>query len=395
MTRSRLFLMAAAACLAMETQAADGRMHIAQHLMPVTITNAGSYVVTENLTGSNGMAGITINADDVTLDLNGFTLRGVAGSLDGIAVPTPRSDLVIINGIVRDWGDDGVDALQSSNAVLRDLGLFNNANGGARAGFNSLVERCRAVANGGYVGPHPPATNSLGVGFHVENGSVVRYCVAVNNNSHGLVGHSGSTVSFCALGGNVHDGFHGSHATVVRGCAVGANSEGIEVDSGCSVVDSVSGENQEDGVRTKKAELGPVCGGSVIAGCTAFANVKNGIDIQGGGSTVQGCVVYSNQDHGIRLLSGNMVRANLSSRNNPSNFKRGCVMSESGNRVEGNHLVENYKGLEAETNGNIIVGNSAAQNAGGNYSISAGNHFDTISNPGTSIPKEPWGNFGL
>jgi hypothetical protein len=394
MKRARLILLAMSTGLLMESRAADGRLPLGQHLMPVVITNAGSYVVTENLTGTNGAAGITINADDVTLDLNGFTLAGVAGALDGITVGANRSDITIINGTVRNWGADGVDALLASNTVLRDLGLFNNANGGALAGFNSLVERCRAVGNGGYVGPNPPATNALGFGFEVENGSVVRYCVSAFNNSHGIVGHSGSTVSFCALLGNVHDGFHGSHSTTVRGCAAGFNSEGIEVDSGASVLDSASGENQEDGVRIK-LDSEAICGGGIVAGCTTFGNGSNGIDAQGGGSTVEGCVTCSNASHGIRLYLGNVVRGNLSSRHNTGSIG-GFKVSEPGNRVEGNHLVENYDGLQVTTNGNFIAGNSAVRNTHKDFSLDAGNHFRLIVSPGASIPKdEPWGNFDL
>ncbi len=393
MARARLWLLALTAALAWEAGASDGRIQLAQHLMPVVITNSGSYVASENLTGTNGASGITILADDVTLDLNGFTLAGVTGSRDGITVLSNRIDVVIANGTVRDWGDNGVDALQSSNAVLRDLGLFNNANGGALAGFNSIIERCRAVGNGGYVGPAPPATNALGFGFEVENGSVIRHCISAYNNSHGIVGHSGSTVSFCTLLGNVHDGFHGSHASVVRGCAVGFNSEGIEMDSGGVVSDSASGENKEDGIRSK-LDSTDMCGGGVIAGCTAFANGSNGIDVQGGGSTVQGCVIYSNLDHGVRLYSGNAVRENVSARNNPG-AKTGFKVSAAGNRVEGNHLVQNYDGLEVTTNGNFIVGNSAAQNTHKNYSISAGNHYGFMTNSGANIPKDPWGNFDL
>ncbi len=53
--------------------------------LPFTINQCGSYFLTDCLTGVAGQNGITIDADDVTLDLNGFTLIGVPGSLDGIA----------------------------------------------------------------------------------------------------------------------------------------------------------------------------------------------------------------------------------------------------------------------------------------------------------------------
>src|SRR5262245_34082852 len=54
--------------------------------LPYVITNGGSYYLTAMLTGISGTNGITILASHVTVDLNGFGLLGVVGSLDGINV---------------------------------------------------------------------------------------------------------------------------------------------------------------------------------------------------------------------------------------------------------------------------------------------------------------------
>ena len=45
------------------------------------ITNAGSYYLTTNLVGVSSKNGIKIAANNVALDLNGFALLGVPGSL--------------------------------------------------------------------------------------------------------------------------------------------------------------------------------------------------------------------------------------------------------------------------------------------------------------------------
>src|SRR5215472_16787685 len=45
--------------------------------LPVTITTAGSYRLTSNLTVPNATTdGIDVNADNVTIDLNGFIILG-------------------------------------------------------------------------------------------------------------------------------------------------------------------------------------------------------------------------------------------------------------------------------------------------------------------------------
>src|SRR4051812_5162311 len=49
-----------------------------------TISAPGSYYLSGNITGVSGKFGILIQVDDVDLDLNGFTLTGVSGSLAGI-----------------------------------------------------------------------------------------------------------------------------------------------------------------------------------------------------------------------------------------------------------------------------------------------------------------------
>src|SRR5262245_28247040 len=49
--------------------------------LPYTINTPGSYYLTKDLTGLAAQNGIMINSSNVTLDLRGFSLVGVAGSL--------------------------------------------------------------------------------------------------------------------------------------------------------------------------------------------------------------------------------------------------------------------------------------------------------------------------
>ncbi|MGZ5022930.1 MAG: hypothetical protein ACXWAX_10115, partial [Chthoniobacterales bacterium] len=66
--------------------------------LPFTISTAGSYYVTANLTGVVGQHGITINADNVTLDLGGFELIGPGSSVTvGVRVVSGHTDATIRN----------------------------------------------------------------------------------------------------------------------------------------------------------------------------------------------------------------------------------------------------------------------------------------------------------
>ena len=69
---------------------------------PFTITNAGSYYVTTNLTVSSGTA-ITIATNGVTLDLNGFSLRSTAASAigSGISLNSGLRNITLANGFIQ------------------------------------------------------------------------------------------------------------------------------------------------------------------------------------------------------------------------------------------------------------------------------------------------------
>ena len=92
-----------------------GRIPISS--LPFTINQCGSYFLTECLTGASGMNGITITTSDVTLDLNGFTITGVPGSLAGIATSGSQQNIRIKNGAVRGWGLAGIDLTASTNCL--------------------------------------------------------------------------------------------------------------------------------------------------------------------------------------------------------------------------------------------------------------------------------------
>jgi len=115
--------------------------------LPFNITSGGSYYLATNLTGSSGFDGITIQADNVTIDLNGFSLVGVPGSLHGISVPNAQQNLSIYSGTVTSWGAAGIDAHNASNAQFEQLRLAGNGGAGISVGTNSMVARCAASGN--------------------------------------------------------------------------------------------------------------------------------------------------------------------------------------------------------------------------------------------------------
>ena len=97
-------------------QAADGVIEINQADVeaaggfPYVISQPGSYILTGNLTlGDSDRDGVEIEADHVTLDLNGFVIQG-AGSGEGTGVSSQdsnierfRNDVHVRNGSVRNF----------------------------------------------------------------------------------------------------------------------------------------------------------------------------------------------------------------------------------------------------------------------------------------------------
>src|SRR3954471_10947563 len=91
--------------------------------LPFTITQPGSYFVTGNLTGVAGQSGITINADNVTLDLGGFELVGPgSGVTNGVRVVSGRTNATVRNGSVRGWLGSNVAA---DNATCTEMHVEN------------------------------------------------------------------------------------------------------------------------------------------------------------------------------------------------------------------------------------------------------------------------------
>ena len=85
--------------------------------LPYPITVSGCYYLTTNLVGVSGTNGITISADNVTIDLHGFTLDGVPGSLNGVLIDGSRTNLAVSNGVIRDWGQSGIEGNLAGEAA--------------------------------------------------------------------------------------------------------------------------------------------------------------------------------------------------------------------------------------------------------------------------------------
>ena len=169
--------------------------------LPFTINNCGSYFLTKCLTGTSGSHGITVDSDDVTIDLNGFALRGVAGSLDGIHIQPGMDRVSVFGGNIRDWGQSGISAADSGRHHFRDLRIDDNGDWGIDVRRTALVDGCSAFGNGES-------------GIRVQEGGVISNSMANSNGLNGsgngfavsLVNDGAAVIAQCLARDNTGDG---------------------------------------------------------------------------------------------------------------------------------------------------------------------------------------------
>jgi hypothetical protein len=173
---------------------------------PVSLTQSGSYRLTGNLdvTGvasPETVTAILITASFVTLDLNGFSLRGpavctgfpvssCAPSGGGIGIDSHVANHVrISNGIVRGFGNMGIYA---GNAIIEAVQVFGNAATGLWLSAGGQISDSAAIQNGfdGFAGAGVIATRSRSVGnklagFYLDPGEI-RDCEAAGNGGYGI-----------------------------------------------------------------------------------------------------------------------------------------------------------------------------------------------------------------
>ncbi len=303
------------------------------------ITQPGSYYLTGNVAGEAGKHGIEIVASNVTIDLNGFALVGVPGTLDGVgATVIDLTNIEVRNGSLQSWGSDGVDL--SSLVVI-----------------SGVVRDVRSSANGAR-------------GISVGNGSAIIRSVAYDNGTFGISASQGSTVTECTAFRNTGTGINASTGCTITACSAYDNgADGIATAAGNTITECSANFNTGDGISAGF--------GSTINACTAYSNAGNGITANSG-STISGCTARVNTLNGIRVTNSCTVLLNTCTSNgNGGGDGAGILAVGIDNRIEGNTCTTNDRGIDVDGSGNIIIKNVCAGNTT-NWSIAAGNHYGPI-----------------
>ncbi len=382
------------------------------------ISQPGSYYLTGNITGEPNKCGIMIAANNVTLDLMGFSLIGVPVSKDGICVqyretdePLPIEEVsfnfCIRNGTICNWGGNGIDAydmfllidggvvegkvLVHSNSELLNVSIHGNVESGfcGRNCYTHMEDVSFCNNGGSGVNAYDAYLTIEGIDAHKNNGHGL--CVDGNSCCHmedvSFTYNGGNGMHILGMMTNVdaysttssHNGGNGMYVNITGESychmeQVSFNSNdgnGVEILGMMTNVDAystTSGHNGGSGII--------INGSGNLNQCTVVGNCDNGIET-GTGSTVRNCTARGNTADGIVVPSrcyvvGNTCECNglgVIGTTNPA----GIRATGGSNRIESNHVIGNSVGIDIDAAGNLIISNSATANMTTNYEFAVGN----------------------
>lgn len=298
------------------------------------ITVSGSYYLSTNIVGwSGGVVAVQIQASNVSLDLNGFTLNGNGSSFCGIWLKGAVTNITIRNGTITGWGNSGIYAeTGAAQCRFESLVLLSNIDCGIGGGtpiVNCVVADCLAAGNtyGIAVGTgsqveRSQALDNGGGGFFSEGMyTTVTKCQSIGNGGVGInLGYGSGTVADCLVADNGGNGISvGYKSSVVNSSCEGNGGDGITATVKCSVRNCSSDDNANAGINIYEdsvvsgchvsANVGPgIYGdtGSLIKDCEASSNGNTGIKGVGRGSIVD-CMARNNTGYGISMYAGTLV----------------------------------------------------------------------------------------
>ena len=398
--RSMLFVAAALALaggMARSASAADGRIDLsARHFLapPYTITNSGSYRLTENVTITGGTEAISVEADDVWIDLNGFTLRGQSNALDGIFQDAGYDRLTVVNGTLAGWSHSGYSAIFAlGDDLVVENCRFAGVRNGVWGGRGALVRDCSLSGSG--------AMSGSGFGLNLNVCSVVEDCSVVGHQMGSYTAitvRTGSSVSRCVVVSNSASldftGVGVGPGCVVESCVVYANGAGDAMRALDGSTNSIIADCSVDRNNSGVFDLSMVAGeNSVVSGCRSDRNAGAAGIRAGPGAMIVDCSAASNAYDGIQLAGYCYAIRNQACGNGVGSFSAGILTTGIGNRLEDNSAMGNYAGISLSTSNNLAGANLTGANVT-NFYAAAGvtNHFGKRRT--VSTPYSDWNTYG-
>ncbi len=239
------------------------------------ITGSGSYYLVADVAAPSGRSAIEVDlnvAPDVTIDLNGFTLRGATGSLRGI-VSSGFGHIEVANGSITGFGQDGMELDCRTYRVERVT--FSDCLRGLNAGGYGKVSDCTfweivgdALRSASIACVAQCRFWDCGTGISVPNSSVVTECQVVSSSNAGIIVGSNSVVRDCVSVSNGDEGFATGDNVTLSQCVAEFNQIGFLAGDGSVLESCTSDGNTAEGFWTADS--------CIFRTCTATGNQLQG-----------------------------------------------------------------------------------------------------------------------
>jgi len=243
--------------------------------IPYTITKPGAYCLAKTLQATAGADGITVRADNVTLDLSGHALLGYSNAGKAIDAQQSNYNVSVVNGTITSWGGAGVFAPSARGSHYERLQVMRNGGGGLLVGPQSIVDRCTVVWNGETEEiEHDGVTSqrASGDGISLGQSSMVMDSLVYGNAVDGIVTRWEGTVTRSRVEANGRAGIWASNGgTVVTDNVIESNFIGVLATRSYNKIDG-------NHVRFNRTGIAALDFDSVTRNDT----ISNGTDITGG-----------------------------------------------------------------------------------------------------------------
>ncbi|HLP83960.1 MAG TPA: hypothetical protein VK157_06380 [Phycisphaerales bacterium] len=292
------------------------------------ISQPGSYYLTSDITTTGNKVGIRILASDVTVDLNGMTVRRGAGATsssairDDIDTENAEQTITIRNGTIRGFataGNYGIYSAGNTKLVARDLFLLNCA-------FGITVENGPLDASGITA---TGTSTTAGYGLSGTSGTII----------------AASSVSNFGTGYYVNEGLLAD--SVATGCGMGANVTRARVENFAAST-------------TLSGAVGMEASAYSTVSDSLFTTMTTGIKVLGVGVLIDNCT-FNSGNTGVQLWSSDAVVRNNVFKDMTTIGSNGvCIKAEAGatrNVIENNQGSNFNFGISIAAAGNTVIGN--------------------------------------
>ena len=191
----------------------------------IVISQPGSYVLVEDVTAIPDNDAITITANNVSLDLNGFTVSGNLEVNDGNGIVVSGDNVTIRDGNVQFTDGDGIKCQSAAFLTLINVNSNRNTGNGVLCSEMHVI-RGNFSFNGG---------SGVSGSFNKVEGAR-----ASENGLHGFNFAAGSSLSNGTAYANKTHGVNCSNSSTLVTQTIATNNGFLNIDGICTIFDSLS-----------------------------------------------------------------------------------------------------------------------------------------------------------